>query len=224
MAASDHKKYLFGKSRMIRCQLRRDLGMHATPNGPFTPDTSARNSFDTPRIPHQDRLQHALHEAADTWERDAVSDAAAITDRRASLIYPRPFSQPRLDKSAAVAIVAREYHLSSGKIGADFFALHAWLGLYPPAPIRQTPPNAVALSATVTIYPDSIWQHALRLDEEVQITNSNERALNRLAADRTNARPDQQSRKGSRHSRDEGDGRSMSERNRTPAEIRISNV
>jgi methanogenic corrinoid protein MtbC1 len=112
------------------------------------------------RMLYQERLQPALYAVGELWEQGRVSVATehlatAIVESLLNLVYPRLFSQPRIDKSVVVACVANEYHQIGGKMVADFFELNGWRGYFLGANtpeqdlldlIREKQPDAVVLS------------------------------------------------------------------------------
>lgn len=128
-------------------------------------------------IVYQDLVQRSLYDVGSLWEMGKVSVATehlatAITESLLNLVYPRLFLRPRNGKVAVVSSLANEHHQIGGKIVADMFELHGWRSHYlgantPPRDlfelVRTKKPDAVALSLTVYLGFDTLYQAASEL-------------------------------------------------------------
>ena len=132
------------------------------------------------RTLYQDLIQRSLYDVGVLWEQGRVSVATehlatAITESLLNLVYPRLFSQPRLDKSAVVTCTANEYHQIGGKMVADIFELNGWRGYFLGANtpmndlmdlIREKRPDVVTLSLTIYFNLEMLLQTAAAVRAE----------------------------------------------------------
>jgi MerR family transcriptional regulator, light-induced transcriptional regulator len=124
---------------------------------------SLLDSESTIRDIHVDIFQRSMYHVGDLWEKNRIPVAVehmatAITEGLMTLLYPRLFASPRLDKCAVISCVANEYHQIGGKIVADTFEFHGWnahfIGANTPvqdliAFIDRKKPDLVGLSLAV---------------------------------------------------------------------------